>query len=210
MLRHSLLALPAAAFLSLPAFVRPATEASTQQFAEVLDVADRAFSNKDYLTSVESLQQGIRIANATLREALLAAMPVPPDGFVELDRTPPQIAPNDPIAAALSLRTNAPVVLQYRARQDNAALRVLIAPRSPTVGAVARSIALASEDPASELVTIGPRVGVVRQLTASFTIRFALDSVHLVELAGHGIDPKVALMRFDEAFFDRLSKILGG
>lgn len=210
MLRHSLLALPAAALLLLPAFDRPAIETSKQRFAEVLDVADRAFSNKDYLTSVESLHQGIRIANATLREAVLAAMPVPPDGFVELDRTPPQISSSDPVAAALSLRANAPVVLQYRARQGNAALRVLIAPRSSTVGAVARSIALASEDPASELVEVGFRVGVVRRLTASFTIRFALDDAHLVELAGHGIDPKVALQRFDEAFFDRMSKVLGG
>src|SRR5690606_37298608 len=201
--RTLLLALPASALLLLPAYDSPATEPSQEQFAQLLDTADKAFSKRDYLTTVESLQQGIRIANATLRETLIAAMPVPPDGFVELDAPPPRVEANDPIASALALRVNAPVVLQYRARQGNAALRVLVGPRSPSVAAVARAIALASEDPASELVEVGVRVGVLTRLAESFTIRFVLDDVHLVELAGHGIDPKVALQRTDTAFFDR-------
>lgn len=209
--RHALLALPTLAALLLPATSGEGDRApaSPQEFAKLLTDAEKAFARHDYLHAAARLREGITIANGVLRETLLATMPAAPAGFVELESPTPHVDAADPLSATLSLAPNRPVERRYRAREGRGEVRVLIAPASPGADAARRAVALAENDPNSELLERGPRIGVLTRSRAGLTIRFVLGDQHLVEVRAFGADEAQLLERIDQDFLDRVARVLG-
>jgi hypothetical protein len=200
-----------AATSALCAQVRAKKDAPAD-FPAVLQQAGAAYEAKEFGAAIEKLKAALVLAAAQLRKQIAAAMPAAPPGFTAVP--PPEdadLTPDNAMAGALIATVGNMVDCEYQREDGNGSIRVSVAAHSPMAPMLAMAFAAASANPNTEVVTYGDHKGTLetQQKGEQYQLQILIASKHLVTVAASGIGDEPLLKTFDQAFVDRIAKLLG-
>ncbi len=178
-------------------------------FKKALDAADRAFTAGSYLQSVAQLRDAIDLANATLRDALIEAMPGAPAGFRPLAvAAPANPQVRDPLMSALASSAGRPIEKRFEALDGQGHIRIVVAPNAPQAATVAQLLRQTDNDGRFTAVVVGKYTGVLVKDVLGTALRFAVADRHLFEIQAAGLDDEKLRAMVDERTLQKMAALL--
>jgi hypothetical protein len=181
---------------------------SEKDFPVVVKEASEAFEAKKHSLAIDKLQAALQIAIEALQKEVLAVMPAAPEGFKA--RAAANEGASNPLATAMLGTLGAPIEQRYDGPKG-AYVKITCVAKSPMVSMMGAVFTMAGHDPNKEVIGYGSHKGVLEKQSGGkrFELQVLVAEKHLVTVEASAVSEETLFAMIDQAFIDKLAKILG-
>ncbi len=194
--------------LSSAALQKRVAQKGPADFPATLAAAGKAWESGEFGACVKELRTALGLASEKRAQSIRESLPAAPAGWKAVPDATDE-GPN-PFAAAMAASVGSVVERKYRKEGERGEVSVTVTADSPLVQMFTMWVANpALLGPGAELIEYGAHKGVLKNEGGGFDLQILVSGVHICQVRAQGIDETGLFAMFDQAFVDRLAKVLG-
>ena len=203
-----ILAVFATLVLTSAALQKRAKSTSAEDFPGIMKAASAAWDAGDYGTCLAQLKKATGLANGKRSEAIRAALPATPAGWM-LEPAKKNQAENA-MAAAFTGAVGNITQARYKEEGGRGSIEISLMADSPMVQMINMAIAnpaMLGEN--GELIEYEAHRAILKTERSGLSLQILIHKKHLCDVKVRGMDDDALFAMFDQATVDKLAAVLG-